>query len=43
MTDGDEVHQINGNEALDRLESVVHSMAPGSLLVEPKLRPNPEL
>ena len=42
MTDSDPVNRFSAKEALDRLGTVVHSMAPEALLIEPKLRPNPE-
>ena len=42
MTDSDPVNRFSAKEALDRLGTAVHSMAPEALLIEPKLRPHPE-
>ena len=35
MTDFDPVHRLDAKEALDRLGTVIYSMAPESLLTEP--------
>ena len=37
MTDADPVHRLDSQEALDRLMTVVQSMAPESLLIEPSV------
>ena len=42
MTDVDPVRRLSAREALDRLSTIVHSMAPQDLLIEPKLRQLPE-
>ena len=35
MTDIDPVHRLDAKEAKDRLGTIVHSMAPESLLIKP--------
>lgn len=36
MTDVDPVRRLSAREALDRFSTIVHSMAPEDLLIEPK-------
>ena len=35
MTDTDPIHRLDAKEAKDRLATIVHSMAPESLLIKP--------
>ena len=42
MTDVDPVRRFSAREALDRFSTIVHSMAPEDLLIEPKFRQLPE-